>query len=195
MFIRTCKKKLVYCLYWLIINTLIFTFRLPSQDNMYDSNLIEFKTYKCRTPEPVDTLKLEIYQNQRKNTATAALLSLCIPTAGHLYGKQWGRGLFYAGIRIGGVVLALTEGSESKEVQVKHLDTIITVKELTATFWTGIAFYTVFTIWEMIDAVRVTNEYNQALYRKIMHSRLNKKIEFQFSPISEGAKFGIRYWF
>ena len=62
--------------------------------------------------------KMMMYQTQKKSEGTAMLLSFIIPSAGHLYAGNWGRGIGFVATEVGLIFMASTVGiSENCQTQ------------------------------------------------------------------------------
>ena len=123
------------------------------------------------------SVKSALYESSKKSSGTAIPLSIILPSAGHAYAHNWGRGLLFAGGRIGGVVLAL-QGIERGVENVFESGTSNGISfyyrvsndrtEYTGWFYAGIASAIGLTIWEAIDASAEVDRYNERLYKEIV---------------------------
>ena len=115
--------------------------------------------------------KLFQFELQRKSPFLAFVLSSSMPTAGHLYSGDWVRGLPFGIIRTAGILIAASKTYEVKEKTIQgSLGQSITVddKKLGMLFWAGLAIYSIFSIWEGIDAASTATEYNQRLINNLL---------------------------
>ncbi len=74
---------------------------------------------------------LAYYYSQIKSPPQAVLYALWLPSAGHAYAGNWGRGLLFAACEIGALVVAVSLGIE--ELRILDAET-----EVNALFYIGI---------------------------------------------------------
>lgn len=99
-----------------------------------------------------------IYCNQKDKTV-AALFSIILPSAGHAYAENWGRGmLFVAGetIIIGSIAYGYKEVAKLKSNDNK----IYNAGQSNLLFGLGYASLIGLRIWEIIDATKEVDKYN-----------------------------------
>jgi hypothetical protein len=112
---------------------------------------------------------LYFYERQKKSPLAAGLWSFFLPSAGHAYAGKWGRGLLFF---LGEVVLmstAMTLGMDevSTSYNPYSYDYSYTV-EPNGIYWLSYIGIVGLRIWELVDAVKVTNSYNNDLYMRFV---------------------------
>lgn len=130
-------------------------------------------TMTGRTEELIQ--KLRYYEQEKKNPAVAAYLSLLLTSTGHAYAGNWGRGLLFTVLRVGGYYLLFTELSSRRE-----------------TSSVGLLAYLVGTVVEAIDAAWEVDRYNEKLFDRIMN---NRTFGVSIVPHGNGAQLQISYNF
>jgi len=130
-------------------------------------------TMTGRTEELIQ--KLRYYEQQKKNPAVAAYLSLLLTSTGHAYAGNWGRGLLFTVLRVGGYYLLFTELSSRREISS-----------------VGLLAYLVGTVVEAIDAAWEVDRYNEKLFDRIMN---NRTFGVNIVPHGNGAQLQISYNF
>jgi len=100
-----------------------------------------------------------------KEPSTAVLLSLLIPSTGHAYAGNWGRGVGFAAGRIGLVALAFTAGvSENTDTNSFGPITVTVVsKEPNGLYYVSLLGAAALGIWEAVDASKTAQKYNAKL--------------------------------
>jgi hypothetical protein len=91
----------------------------------------------------------------RHSPALAGVLEYLIPTVGHAYAGDWGRGIVPNVVRIGGLVVAVA-GMEEKESVYLFAPKL----ECTTVCAIGIGVGLVGTVWAVWSAVKTANEIN-----------------------------------
>ena len=120
---------------------------------------------------PPDMQKMMAYEQEKKSSGTAVVLSLVMTSAGHAYAGNWPRGLLFTAGRVAGVVLALTAGTSSDYVYdpgYYWASYGYYTSETTPWLYVGIGTAVGFAIWEAIDAGGEADRYNEKLYEKTM---------------------------
>jgi hypothetical protein len=130
-------------------------------------------TMTGRTEELIQ--KLRYYEQEKKNPAVAAYLSLLLTSTGHAYAGNWGRGLLFTVLRVGGYYLLFTELSSRRE-----------------TSSVGLLAYLVGTVVEALDAAWEVDRYNEKLFDRIMN---NRTFGVSIVPHGNGAQLQISYNF
>lgn len=146
--------------------------------------------------QEIDSEKMMLYESNKKNPTSAALLSLLVTSTGHAYAGNWGRGLGFAAGKVGCVVLAYTVGiKETTEIDMSGYYSIsVSFKEeKTMFYFIGIVGAIGLTIWEMVDASNEVKKYNKKTYDRIFST--NSKIKLDFSPKKNGATINLSYNF
>jgi len=169
------------------------------------SDILKFTKEKPSSPEQQiqpkqqspdaqpDVQKMMYYEKEKKSSGTAVLLSLVVTSAGHAYAGNWGRGLLFTAGRVGGVVLALTAGIQTKtESGGYYYYYSYTTTEITAWYYIGLGATLVFAIWEAIDASAEVDRYNEDLYNKIMGK---KPFGLNIVPSKNGPQLQLSYSF
>ena len=161
------------------------TYKYEFEDHVVNSQLWDSKR---RPAELDDAQKKTLYEDSKISSAMAVPLSLILPSAGHAYAHNWGRGLLFASARVGGVVLALTSGYSGYIVlPLNH-----TSKFVTARYYIGYTSALVFSIWEAIDASDEVDRYNERLSKKIMGE---KSLGINIIPSKNGPQLQLSYSF
>jgi hypothetical protein len=130
-------------------------------------------TMTGRTEELIQ--KLRYYEQEKKNPAVAAYLSLLLTSTGHAYAGNWGRGLLFTVLRVGGYYLLFTELRSRRE-----------------TSSVGLLAYLVGTVVEALDAAWEVDRYNEKLFDRIMN---NRTFGVSIVPHGNGAQLQISYNF
>lgn len=164
------------------------------------AEILKFTKEKQVKPEQqqstgqLNTQQMMEYERDKKSSGTAVLLSLVLTSAGHAYAGNWPRGLIFTAARVGGVVLALTAGYESKSYSsgYYYYSYDYYLEEITAWFYIGLGVTLVAAIWEAIDAGAEANRYNEDLYNKM---KSGMPLGFDIVPIKDGAKLQLKYHF
>jgi len=136
--------------------------------------------------------KMMLYETSKKNPMTAALLSCCITSTGHLYADNWARGLAFTAARLALGVIAIT-GIETKTVD--HGWYTEETAEPTPQYYIGYYGIWIVAVWEMIDAYNQVELYNQRLRARIYKTEGNKGIGLKLAPDRDGARLMLSYNF
>lgn len=111
---------------------------------------------------------------QLKNPTTAAILSLLIPTSGHIYAKKYKKGFLFLGSELAAAFLIYagrshTEESNWIEMKGSRKDVVYQIKEWDTKwyFYAGIAGLISLKIWEMYDSSSCVKMYNDELIIKL----------------------------
>jgi hypothetical protein len=137
-----------------------------------------------------DAQKMMLYESQKKNPTMAVAYSCLLPSAGHAYAENWGRGLLFTGGRVLCSVLAITQGIKTETVEYGWGQSYEEVK-VTDMYYIGIGGALVLGIWEMFDASSEVTKYNQRLYKRIVLGEpdLGMTLTPSIIPTKNGAKF------
>ena len=153
-------------------------------------------TEKTEPVELDDAQKIALYERSKKSSGTSIPLSLIMPSAGHAYTHNWGRGLLFAAGRVGGVVLAFTAGTkdvyQSTPLGSGYGYVYNQQTEYTGWFYIGIASTIGLTIWEAIDASTEVDRYNERLSKRIIGE---KSIGVNIVPSKVGPRVQFSYSF
>jgi hypothetical protein len=135
---------------------------------------------------------LMIYSQAEKNPSTAVLWSILLPSAGHAYAGNWGRGLIFTAGEIGFLLLA-SEGIEKiSHTYTNYVDWGWPFKpwEYTTTkveivyhdlYWIGLTGMVVLKLWEIIDASGEADRYNTELRKMLSNILSDNNINFHVS--------------
>ena len=140
-----------------------------------------------------------LYENQKKKPATAVIWSVLIPSAGHAYAKNWGKGLLFAAGRIGLVVFAITQGIEEKQSSREESGDYYYYGEYeyrveaNSTYYVGLLGSTALGIWEMLDAAKEVKKYNRNLHNQLFPGQ--PYIGLHMAPMNRGGKLMLSYNF
>ncbi|GEM_PF-1907671 len=150
-------------------------------------------------PPPGDALvqpdmqKMMAYEQEKKSSGTAIVLSLVVSSAGHAYAGNWPRGLLFTAGRVAGVVLALTAGTSTNYVYSPGYYWAsygYYTSETTTWFYVGIGAAVGFAVWEAIDAGGEADRYNEKLYEKTMGK---KPVAVSIISGANGPQFQLSY--
>jgi len=127
------------------------------------------------------TQKLKYYESEMKNKTVAVVLAF-IPSAGHAYAGNWGRGLLFAAGELGGIVLAFSAGIEGSR----------SLGQINDWYWIGLWTAVGIRGWEFFDAAAEVDRYNDALYKKIVGK---KSYGLNIIPTKNGLLLHFTYIF
>ena len=144
-----------------------------------------------------NTQKLMMYQTQKKSEGTAMLFSFIIPTAGHAYAGNWGRGLGFAATEVGLYIMAFTAGMD--EVEDCYYDYYYEANycygsyyEPNGLFWIGFFGAIGTRFYEIFDAGKEVKNYNQKL---LMQYGMEPGFSMNIIPQKKGASLQLAYNF
>jgi len=144
-----------------------------------------------------ESTKLMLYQSGKRTPMLGCLLTDLIPSAGHAYAGNWGRGLIFAGAEVALYLYALTG---MKEVNTQGYYQY-TEYEYNSTFYYCMAGALIVRIWEHYDAYKEVERYNAKLYEQIMGKPMPGNLSFRLKPFQTpqsnqlGFGVGIAYKF
>ena len=125
--------------------------------------------------------KLMIYSTEKKSPAIGFACQLFVPTLGYLYVDNWKRGLKSKGIQF--AIYIITEGIIVPVTGLNHsVDEII---------GRAIGIGVLGTVWELVDVVKLTNTYNDELYKSIFGEYPKWKVSI--IPQYQGATLTMSY--
>ena len=138
-----------------------------------------------------------MYQTQKKSEGTAMLFSFIIPTGGHAYAGNWGRGLGFAATQVGLYIAAFTIGMD--EVDDCYYDYTYGYEECYSSYYepNGIFLIGIFgaigtRFYEIFDAGKEVKKYNQQL---LMRYGMNPGFSMNIVPQKKGASLKLAYNF
>jgi hypothetical protein len=153
-----------------------------------------------KTPGQLDTPQMLAFEKGKKSKGAAVALSILVTSTGHAYVGNWGRGLIFSAGRIGGAVLALTAGFETKYGYYSSYDPYADTwlyeypssTETTPFFYIGIGVSVACAIWEAIDVAGQVDKYNENLYNS-----LNRPMPLSINivPTLNGPNVQLKYNF
>jgi hypothetical protein len=106
------------------------------------------------------------YEDAKKNQFLGVVLSYFLPTAGHFYADDWGRGLPFLLAEVGGAVLMVQSVKDEcvySYSYYSYYDCYETRDE--EKYNLGLTILLVAKIWEMFDANDAVKDYNRKLKR------------------------------
>ncbi len=115
------------------------------------------------------------YEKFSKSNTVAVLLGVCVlPSSGHAYAGNWGRGLPFAGVRYASLIggLIATADNENSDKTLAAASAVI---------------YLAFTVWEGIDASNQVDEYNSGLKKMLS----KKTYGFDVIPTGNGLQLKL----
>jgi len=144
-----------------------------------------------------NTQQLMMYQMQKKNEGTAMLFSFLLPTAGHAYAGNWGRGLGFAAAEVGLYIAALTIGMDEVCEDYYYSDyysddCYYYYYEPNELFWIGFIGAIGTRFYEIFDAGKEVKNYNQRL---LMQYNMNPGFSMNIIPQKNGASLYLAYNF
>ena len=139
-----------------------------------------------------NTQQMLMYQTQKKNEGTAMLFSLIIPSGGHAYAGNWGRGLGLAASEVGLLIMAISIGftencSSSYYSAYEYCD-----YEPNGLFWVGYLGAIATRFYEIFDAGKEVKKYNQRL---LMQYGMGPGFSMNIVPQKKGASLKLAYNF
>ena len=102
--------------------------------------------------------RLAEYDKRKKSPNKGVWMSMVLPSSGHFYAGKPAKGIVLGGIRIALLGTAFSKGFQTNEYG---------YTEVTPAYYIGWLGYLVFTFWEMGDAMREINLYNEEIYKTI----------------------------
>ena len=136
-----------------------------------------------------NTQKLMMYQTQKKSEGTAMLFSFIIPTAGHAYAGNWGRGLGFAATEVGLYIMAFTAGMDEVCYGYYYYDCY---SEPNGLFWIGFFGAIGTRFYEIFDAGKEVKNYNLKL---LMQYGMEPGFSMNIIPQKKGASLKLAYNF
>ena len=139
-----------------------------------------------------NTQQMMMYQTQKKSEGTAMLFSFIIPSGGHAYAGNWGRGLGLAASEVGLLIMAISIGftencSSSYYSAYEYCD-----YEPNGLFWVGYLGAIATRFYEIFDAGKEVKKYNNQL---LMQYGLNPAFSMNIIPQKKGATLQLAYNF
>ena len=143
-----------------------------------------------------NTQQLMMYQTQKKSEGTAMLFSFILPTAGHAYAGNWGRGLGFAATEVGLYIMAFTAGMEEEEdcyySSYGTTQCYDSYYEPNGLFWIGFFGAIGTRFYEIFDAGKEVKNYNQLL---LMQYGMEPGFSMNIIPQKKGASLQLAYNF
>lgn len=148
------------------------------------------------------------YQNQKRSQGSAVISSIILPTAGHAYAGNWGRGLLFFATEIGLLILANTAGIDrecetytynrfqySSSGNYEHVpySYVQCSRKHNPLFFVGIAGSIVTRLIEIIDAGKEVKRFNLKLYNRLFLSQSDFGLNIR--PHKDGANLLLAYNF
>lgn len=122
------------------------------------------------------------YTLEKKSPTTAIILSLLLPSAGHIYTGNAGVGLAF----LGGELICLYLAIEELEYQSRKPNDRSDLQ-----LYGGLVGFVGLRIWEIIDASNSADRYNNELYKKIF----NKEKSVSLKYLEKGKLLRFEYNF
>ena len=134
-----------------------------------------------------------MYQTQKKSEGTAMLFSFIIPTAGHAYAGNWGRGLGFAATQVGLYIMAFTAGMDEicNDYGYGYYYSNC-YNEPNGLFWVGFFGAIGTRFYEIFDAGKEVKKYNQKL---LMQYGMGPGFSMNIIPQKKGASLKLAYNF
>jgi hypothetical protein len=168
---------------------------IMQQQQQQQSSQNEGSSSSVKNNKLTDAQRKIMYENQKKNPATARALSFLISSAGHAYAENWGRGLLFLLGRTAFLGVAIAGAEE--QYSINHSNSERGNAQVTL----GVIGFLGFAIWEIIDAGNEVEDYNERLYNSIYHnvpnfglniSPINKICNI---PVNDGIQLSVCYNF
>ena len=135
--------------------------------------------------------QMMMYQMQKKSEGTAMLFSFLLPTAGHAYAGNWGRGLGFAATEVGLYIMALTLGIQ-ENCSLDDWGYEDCYIEPNVLFAVGVFGAIGTRFFEIFDAGKEVKKYNQSL---LMQYGINPALSMNIVPKKGGAALMLAYSF
>lgn len=141
-------------------------------------------SYNVQEPKELSEAKMIEFEMEKKAPWGAVAGTFLLPSVGHAYAGDWGRGLKF----LGGELLALLVMSSATSDNVYSYTGFTSYETGTENDWLiGVGAITLIglRIWEHVDAYKTAKNYNTNLYRKLSLSPVvsveDKSVGMQFS--------------
>ena len=164
------------------------TYKIQTSDgSIFVYSIDEVKTIKYGpTVLPSTAPPREIIIGNKKAPAVGVLAAWLLPTVGHAYAGDWGRGGKYLLGEIGSIVLLATGASQTEvnydgyffEEQLTDNGALLVIL--------GAGGLIVFRVAEFIDAYKAVQDYNK---------KVQPSFSFNIQKVGNTATFGMRYHF
>ena len=168
---------------------------VQQQPGQFNNNII-LNEEKSRQQD--NFAKISLYETQKKSVGAAFLWAFFIPSAGHAYAGNWGRGaLFLVGevVTYGYMISGMLDEIENQKDENMFFQTKAerdrTDKNASKIVWGALGF-TALRIWEWIDATSQVKKYNSNLHNSIFAIQ---PLNFAIMPEAGGARFQLSYNF
>ena len=155
------------------------------------SSTIMYRQQQTR-PEPqynADAQKMMMYNSQKKDPATAVVLSCLLTSTGHAYAGNWGRGVKFTMGRLLCFLFAVTAGIEIEDAG----DATEVSTGVNGMYTLGMFGVFVTSLWEIADARMEVIKYNQALHNRIYTGK--PSFGMNIVPNRDGANLMLTYNF
>jgi len=139
-----------------------------------------------------NTQQMMMYQTQKKSEGTAMLFSLIIPSGGHAYAGNWGRGLGFAASEVGLIIMALSIGISENCYTESYYTYEYCDYEANGLFWVGYFGAIATRFYEIFDAGKEVKKYNQKL---LMQYGMGPGFSMNIIPQKKGALLKLAYNF
>ncbi len=166
----------------------------------------ESVTYRDTT-QIYDVQKIMLYESLKKNPLIAVNLASILPSAGHAYAGNWGRGLLFAISEAGCVYYALTKGWKDVMGDVwiagidgGHWERMSIARKPTTGFWVGMFGALILEGVAIGDAALEVERYNKDLYDKInprfhnVQTTERKLFDLSIWPVERGGELSLTYY-
>ena len=138
-----------------------------------------------------NTQQMMMYQAQKKSEGTAMIFSFILPSAGHAYAGNWGKGIGFAGAEAGLILAALILGIE-ENCYPDGWGYEDCYYETNMFFIAGYAGAIATRFYEIFDAGREVKKYNHQL---LMQYGINPGFSMNVVPQKRGASLMLAYSF
>ena len=127
---------------------------------------------------------------QKKSEGTAMIFSFLLPSAGHAYAGNWGRGLGFAATEVGLYIMALSVGFDT--VCYDNYYGSYCDYEPNGLFWVGFFGAIGTRFYEIFDAGKEVKKHNQLL---LMQYGMGPGFSMNIIPKKKGASLQLAYNF
>ena len=173
----------------------LLTYRYSAIEKITKESVQNWKNKQSNTQtfSTNNTQQIMMYQSQKKSEGTAMIFTFLLPTAGHAYAGNWGKGVGLFAAEIGLMIMASTIGiSESCDSYDYGYYYSYCDYEPNGLFYVGFFGAIATRLYEIFDAGKEVRKYNQRL---MMRYGINPGFSMNIIPKTQGAELKLAYNF
>ena len=149
-----------------------------------------FAQYLPDVSKMSETEKMLVFENNKKSPALGVVSSFLLPSTGHAYSGNWGKGLIFFGSSFICFYYSINNAFDYSSSPTKTTVELDWNYKSTLTFFLAMGFRTC----EIIDAGKEVKKYNNKLYKSIFGQE-PPSFSLKLQPTYQGANLTMSYAF